>query len=445
MCGRELFVSHKFAGSTEDNCFSSIEELNGWISKNQLCSGDKILFKRYETFIGTLHLKNVKCQSEKPLYIGAYGEGNIPPTLKAPPIENGIFSENNRAKVMEIITAAGKTPETYGDGNFDRPPNSEIPSVIFVEQCENIIIENLNLYSENDGVTYYSHWTKCSAILRFNYTIGITLRNLHISAEVTDRPKDYFADNADRLGWVGAYHLPYQGNDYYGLLIENSKDESSDGYDNVVIENLTASKITGMVINAVGFTVRNIKVYDSPAWGFSFTGAHGIVQNCETNHTGYGKNPNGNAAFMVVSSQDITFDGLKAIDCCRGPQNWDGVAFDFEGGLNQRNISLKNAVFDGIDGSAIMLFNNSDCNRDCLIENVYIKNYNRSGTTEGAINMCAPIENYPNSVIIRNAVIEKNDNLPYYTGYYDETQPLLEYPNVVFENCNFYSKYKKGE
>ena len=443
---RTIYVSNdgndNNSGFSKSKPIKTIAKLNRMINDMPLTAGNTILFRRGDTFVGEVTLIEALGTKQNPIKIGSYGTAKKRPKIIAPKTTSAITSADTKILVNNAIKKAKKTPATYLD-EFTRPKSSKIYSCFKVSYSQNLILSDIDAYSSNDGITYYSHFSLSSGLVFITNTTGITLKNMTLKAEVAGRPKQYMADTTDKIYISdGTIYYPYQGNEYYGFHITGSYDPQNTNKTNVVVDNIKCSGVTANAVNASQFRISNISIKDSPAWGLSIANASdGIVSNCSTVHTGYGVNPNGNAAFMVTSSQNIEFDGLSVKDAGRGPQRYDGVGFDFEGGINQNKITLKNSVFKGIDGSAIMFYHNSQGNQNIIVDNVYISEYNRAGTTEGALNMCVPVgltpKTYQNTVTIINSTIVQNGALPFYTGYADASQPLLQYKGVNFINCNF--------
>ena len=300
-----------------------------------------------------------------------------------------------------------------------------------------ITLEEIDFYGDNDSITWYSHYSNPNAIVWFYNCTGITIRNLLIEGNTKTRNKNTIADRTDTVfydSWHDYVQYPYLGNDYYSLICANAFDDSVTDYSNVLVENVVSTGVIAMSVDGSQFTVRDCKFYDSPAWAFIITGRNGKCINCEAVNTGYGQNSAGNAAFMTVSSQNITFENIRALEIKRGPQSFDGAGFDFE--ANTQNIVLKNSSFKNVEGPAIMIFVGGK-NAGFLIENTDIENCCYVPTNEGSINMCAAPEAYINEGVIRNVYIKKCGDTDYYSGYSDNTKPLTEYPGVVFENCIF--------
>ncbi len=430
------------SGFSESKPIKTIAKLNRMINDMPLTAGNTILFRKGDTFVGEVTLIEALGTKQNPIKIGSYGTAKKRPKIVAPKTTSAITSADTKILVNNAIKKAKKTPATYTD-EFTRPKSSKIYSCFKVNYSQNLVLSDIDAYSSNDGITYYSHFSLSSGLVFITNTTGITLKNMNLKAEVAGRPKQYMADTTDKMFISdGIIYYPYQGNEYYGFHITGSYDVQNKDKTNVIVDNIKCSGVTANAVNASQFRISNISITDSPAWGLSIANASdGIVSNCSTSHTGYGVNPNGNAAFMVTSSQNIEFDGLNVKDAKRGPQTFDGVGFDFEGGLNQNKITLKNSVFKGIDGSAIMFYHNSEGNQNIIVDNVYISEYNRAGTIEGALNMCVPEgitpKTYQNTVSIINSTIVQNGTLPFYTGYADASLPLLQYKGVNFINCNF--------
>lgn len=436
---KAIFISAEgsddFSGLSSAKPIKSIDRLNVLIAESGLHAGDRILFRRGDVFNGELRFRNISGTKEKPIYIGSYGCGKRP-LIKVPTITKGVKSEDNLKIVLETIKKSGIKPKDYSV-KFDRPKDTLTYSAIHIDDSHYITLEEIDFYGDNDSITWYSHYSNPNAVVWFYNCTGITIRNLLIKGNTKTRNKNTIADRTDTVfydSWHDYVQYPYLGNDYYSLICANAFDDSVTDYSNVLVENVVSTGVIAMSVDGSQFTVRDCKFYDSPAWAFIITGRNGKCINCEAVNTGYGQNSAGNAAFMTVSSQNITFENIRALEIKRGPQPFDGAGFDFE--ANTQNIVLKNSSFKNVEGPAIMIFVGGK-NAGFLIENTDIENCCYAPTNEGSINMCAGPEAYINDGVIRNVYIKKCGDTDYYSGYSDNTKPLTEYPGVVFENCIF--------
>lgn len=408
-----------------------------------LTAGNTIRFRRGDTFTGEIQLSGIFGTEEYPVTIGSYGSAQTAPKLVAPAPSKPVYSADIAQRLRQTIASAGKTEDTFDDA-FDKPADSDIHGVICVTDSEYVVIDGLDAYGDNDGETLYSNQDNPHALVDVRYSNNIQIRNLQLQGNVTGTHKAYYADVSGKI-WRsnGKNWLPYQSNAYYGVLVAGAVAATGENKDNVIIENVVADGLTmGISVNADQFTVKNCQILNCANWGISVTGTNGLVTDCSTNHTGFGTNPVGNAAFMVQSSQDVMFEKLTVQDACRGPQTFDGVGFDFEGGSNQRRITLKDSYFYGTDGAAIMLFTNTDGNQDIVVDNVYIENYLRAGASpeEGAISMSVPVSQagtYKNTATFINVTVMQNGFYPFYTGYADPKKELLEWKGINFINCSF--------
>ena len=410
-------------GLTEATAIKSIDRLN----QMNILAGTEVLFRKGDTFVGQVMINSVIGTTDNPVKLGNYGTLSANPKIQAPEIENGVLSESVK----------------YAKA---RPNDSTIYSAIRITYSENIQISGIDLYSTNDGETYYSHISNPNALLYADNSVGLKIENMNLEAAVENRHKEY---NCDVTGESDIHKdltisYPYQGNDYYGFLITHSYNPENTSKSNVVIKNVSISHVTANAVNAGQFMMSNVECVDSPAWGFTFTNAYdGYVTDCKTDNTGYGYNYNGSAAFMTTSSHNIIFNNLLIENAHRNEaQTWDGVGFDFEGGKNQNNIVLQNSIIRNTDGSAIMIFDNSDGNKQIKIINVFVQNANIAETDEGAINLY-PNKNtpdtYTNTVDFTGVSIVQNGSLPFYTGYSNNKQELLAYKGVTFTDCIFAS------
>ena len=425
-------------GQSQATAIKTIKRMNEIIAESGLTAGNKILFRKGDTFVGELKFSNSFGTKDNPIYIGSYGTGSKRPLLKAPTITKGTLSEDNRKMVEDLIKKSGIEAKDFSE-IIEEPESTKTFSALCVTDSWNITIENLDFYGENDGEKWFSQYRKSNAIVWIRNCLGVTLKNSVIKGNVNKRIKNTLADQAGTVyydKWHDIVQLPYLGNDYYALSCTNSFDPANTDYSNMIIENVEATKVTGFSVDGSFYTLKNCKIYDSPSWGFIATGNDAKVINCSCTNTGYGQNTAGNAAFMTVRSSNIEFEGIRAENIKRGPQNFDGVGFDFEGSTDK--ITIRNSTFKNIEGPAIMIFN-SGINSNFIIDAVNIEDYCLVGATgyEAGINFAAPPGAYANSGTIINTVIIKNSDAPFYTGYSNPGMELVEYKGVNFINCSF--------
>lgn len=435
-------------GLTEDTPLKTIAGLNKFMAKNpKFGAGSSILLRKGDSFTGTITLSNLIGSAEAPITIGSYGTAEGNPVINAPEPNAPVLSADNKAAVDEIVSLAGATIDTY-EGSFEKPADTDIGASIVVNTCQYVEIKDIDCASTNDGVRYYSNQLNPNGLIEIVNTTGLNIKNINLEADVTEgKIKEYNADmNGVLVNSKGTTFYPYQGNEYFGILVTGAETPVSTDMQDIVIENITASSVTAAINMGAAkqFTIKNSTAKDMPNWGFIFNKcSDGQVIGCTVDNSGFGKAPNGNAAFMVISSQNLVFDDLYATNIHKGEYDLDGVAFDFEGGINQNNITLINSEFDEIDGSAIMIFWNTDGNQNIKIENVKIRNYNQADIDAPAINLLPKSGDpaaYTNTVAVSNTVIWQSGYAAYYNGYDDSSKDLLVYNGVTFTDCSFVSE-----
>ena len=425
-------------GLSESTPIKTVERANQLIEEMQFTAGNQILFRKGDVFVGELTLIGKYGKTDKPIYIGSYGSGSERPLLRAPEITNGTLSSDNLKMVLEAIEKSG-IPEKEFNEIIPAPVDTETYSAIRINSCNHVTVENIDFYSTNDSSKWYSHYNNPNAVVWVRDTFWITIRNSNISAETVKRTKNTIADNDYTVYYepfYGNIQYPYLGNDYWGLAVTNSYNNEVGDYSNIIIENVNVTKSIGITVDGIGFSVKNCKVYDSPAWGFSVTGKNGEIVNCVCDNTGYGQNSAGNAAFMAIRCTDVIFDGIIAQNIKRGPQVYDGVGFDFEGTNNR--VTLRNSTFKNIEGPAIMVF--TGINKDFLIDSCNISEYCLVGAEgfEGGINFAASPSNFRNSGTVINTTIVRSGSAPFFTGFYNpDGDPNEVYSSVFFVKCNF--------
>lgn len=403
-------------GSSPEKAIRTIDKLNEMISSRPLAAGNKIYFKRGNSFVGEVNIKNVYGLKDHPIYIGSYGDQNLNyPDIKAP--------------------APNGTTTAYASNSTSRPQDANIYSSIRIVNSTYITIENITAWdNSNDGQTYYSHYSNRNAIVWIYSCQGITVRNMIINGCINNRIKSTLADQKDRIYYSvdTGNQYPYQGNDYYGLVCANAFYTTVTDKSNVIIENVTVTNTIGVAVDASQFTVKNCNIYNMPAWGLIVSGDNGTVEDCTFKNTGGGKNSAGNAAIMAVSASDIIFNRLSVSEIKRGSQNYDGVGFDFENSCY--NCTLENSEFKNIEGSAIMFMDN--INKGITVKNIYITEYNTKNTNEAAVKLWTNTNKY--DVALKDISVKKYGTNPYYGK--DGNQNNLN--GVTLEGCLFFESVR---
>ncbi|WP_338130478.1 discoidin domain-containing protein [Cohnella ginsengisoli] len=133
-----------------------------------------------------------------------------------------------------------------------------------------------------------------------------------------------------------------------------------------------------------------------------------------------GVNPYGIGGIVVANSKNVVFDGVELRNIGKGSQGYDGVGFDFEGGTDASNVTLRNAVIDGIDGAGIMIFDNGGVGGTdgAHVDGATIRNFGRSpGNSSGGIKF---FPNTRSTGTIQNVTVDRGDaQVPFLEGSAD--------------------------
>jgi hypothetical protein len=142
---------------------------------------------------------------------------------------------------------------------------------------------------------------------------------------------------------------------------------------------------------------------------FGFT-KNSTITNCDTYNTGYFPCPYGSAGIIAGHSNNLVFDGCDISYARRhANQSWDGVGFDFEGGVDSHDITYKNATISHTDGAGIMLYDNGRGagfgTINAIIDNVKVNNF---GENPG--NSSSALKFFQNcgSGIVKNSVFNRS-------------------------------------
>jgi len=186
----------------------------------------------------------------------------------------------------------------------------------------------------------------------------------------------------------------------------------------------TTGFATGDLVQLKSFTIQNCTVDNGSQGAMSLVScANGNISNITTNLIGGGVYTYGVAALVAGYSQSLVFDSCKMSNTTRGPQNYDGDGFDFEGGLApdgtpEHDITLKNSIIDFTDGCGVFVFNNGTIGREsknCVINNVTISHFGVNvGNTKGAIYFVSGTTGTVSNCVFNRSVLAN----PYLEGDY---------------------------
>lgn len=307
-------------GTSEKTAWRTIGKLNSEFGK--IKPGDMILFKRGETFSGTIKVLR-SGTTEKPIVFGAYGVGNAPEITGFSTITdwqdngNGIFSKTvsfespfNILTINGVNTPKGRWPDK---GSF----------MTIKSHKENSIISDHELRSAPDFTGGEIVFRPYPWIINYFPILKQTTTEIHYPGK-GDMPRDgygYFIQNhTNTLDQTGEWAL----NDKILKVFFGKEDPSGfvvkagsidflfrlDGISNIMIENLT---LTGANKGAIDLTtVSNIVIRNCR---IEFTGRNAII----TNYGGSSSNiqiyrneiRNSNSSFIKVLDQ---FRNVKISD-----------------------------------------------------------------------------------------------------------------------------------
>ena len=136
---------------------------------------------------------------------------------------------------------------------------------------------------------------------------------------------------------------------------------------------------TGLWAYVDGFSFDNVIVTNAPQIGLSFIFVkNGSVTNSLVNDAGSAGWKWGTTGGLIARASNVVFDNLNIYNVSKGPQQFDGVGFDFEGGTDR--ITYRNAEIYATDGAGMLILDNggnAGPNTNLWIENVRITHFGR--------------------------------------------------------------------
>jgi hypothetical protein len=255
--------------------WKSIEKVNTFSSS--LKPGDAILFKRGETFYGTLHMKS-SGTSTSPIRIGAYGSGPKPiitsfQTIKGwKSIGNGIFesTESLNSNAVQVLLINGLLQ------NMGRYPNAGNPNdgYLTITQIGNNVISS-------EQLDHSPSWTDGEVVIRAKewiinkYKIGSHLGNqIHYNGAISVYKPDV------GYGFFIQNHL--RTLDLFGEWYFNPSTEKMNVYlgsaspSEVVIKASTLDHLLTKDYNVGNITIENIKFEGANGSTIYFEGGENI-------------------------------------------------------------------------------------------------------------------------------------------------------------------------
>jgi len=385
----EESVRYYVSSSTGNDDDDGLSSQTAWktlgkVSSREYLPGEAILLKSGDTWTGESLVLNGNGTAENPIIVSAYGGEKLPvisPEIIDAACVFGSGVQGWKLTNLELRNAKDGILLEY-DSVFDK-------DYIWIE---NMFIRDMdNTYNSNPFI--FNHISSGIRIDGYSRVVQRTiLRNLTV--------KNITFDNVNTGWWSGT---PWQ---YC---------HPDNGFS-------TALAYTFME----DIVMDNVKLFRGGQWGYAFLFfRNALITNIESHYTGFISNPYGSAGIVIGHSKNIVFDGVNITNARRHPeQAYDGVGFDFEGGYDTNNITLKNAVIEHTDGSGIMVFDNGrgldGITQNILVDNVVVSYFGENpgipASKSGII-----FHEYSGDGIIRNVIINRTDlNSVFIEGKHDD-------------------------
>jgi parallel beta-helix repeat protein len=441
--------------------WKTIDKLNSFFSSLQ--PGDSVLFKRGETFYGSIRV-NKSGASNAPIFIGAYSKGNRPVITSLVTLTNwvakgnGIWESNNSSlgSTVNMVLLNGVEQE------MGRYPNSDAP--------------------DNGYLTFESHINKTS-ITDNQFTSAINWAG----AELVIRSRRWVLDrniitsnSGGTISYIGSsIYEPY---DNYGYFIENSiktLDKFGEWYYNpsteklsiyfgtnnplsYVVEATTKNNLVSSA-NYSNIVFDNLAIKGGNGTGFSIkNGTNITIQNCD----------------ILFSGQDgVVVNGhtnFKIENCTIKNSNNNGIKFGYNvnNSIIRNNKILNTALITGListgDANGLALYANGDNNNieyneirntghigisfkgnNVTVKNNFVDSFCLTKDDGSGIYSYTDYVAYKGSKIIGNIVmngigaVAGTGNSLYSTAgiYLDHNTSNLEIENNTLINCRDYGIY----
>jgi len=359
-------------GLTEDTPWQTLAKVSGTTFE----PGDRILLKAGERWTNETLVLHGSGTATNPITLSAYGIGSKP-VISPQIVDSSAITLHNEAGWK--VTGLELEKAMMGINlEYDNVYNME-----FI-WLEDLFIHDMD-DTYNSNPNKYNHFSVGIAWMGNQAASTFHLKNITMKSIVFDRINSPL--------WQGAI----------------SRHTNSAGF--------------GINARFGDITIQDLTSTNSKQWGYNFNFmVNATVTDISTSNVGIvsadsdGVNPYGIGGIVVAYSRDMVFDGVNIHNVSKGAQGYDGVGFDFEGGLEASNIMLRNAVIDGTDGAGLMIFNNGGVGgtAGAHADTVTITNFGRSpGNSSGGIKF------FPDSGTgtIKNATIDRgSSNSPFIEG-----------------------------
>ncbi|MFD2331712.1 discoidin domain-containing protein [Cohnella sp. GCM10020058] len=378
-------VVYYVSQSGGDDAADGLSETTAWktlaqVSGKTFQPGDRILLKSGDRWTGeTLTLRG-SGTPEQPIELSSYGTGDKP--LISPQLTDASAITLHNEEGWRIDGIAMEKAMMGINAEFDG-----------VYDKRSLAFENLDIRDMDD--TFNS-----KPNLYNHFSTGIALKG---------------------NGNASTYHLR-------GLTLKS-----------IAFDNVNTPLFQGAIsqyTNTAGFgtnarfkdvTIDGLTATNAKQWGFNFLFmVDAVITNISAENVGVldsthdGVNPYGIGGVVVANSKNVVFDGVELRNIGKGSQGYDGVGFDFEGGTDASNVTLRNAVIDGIDGAGIMIFDNGGVGgtEGAHVDGATVRNFGRSpGNSSGGIKF---FPNNKTTGTIRNVTIDRGDaQVPFLEGTAD--------------------------
>ncbi|MBO0929396.1 PA14 domain-containing protein [Fibrella aquatilis] len=365
-------------GRSADNAFQSLNKVNSLT----LQPGDQVLFRRGDTFRGTLLIRQ-SGNAGQPITIDAFGSGNKPVLTGAVPVTNWSNVGNNTWQAN--IDLGSRTTGVYKNGSalpLGRYPNLNAANRGYLTIQSHTGKGKLDSKDDLGGID----WTGGEAVMRSTQWIMDRATITQQNGKSLNLSNNSSYDIADGFGFFIQNHpatLDQPGEWYYNpanktLRIYDSSDPNGqtitatayseavnlNGVSNVTLRNLqlTQALSTNLLINnGSGITLSGVEVTNAGEDGVLIKGSgnavlmeNGLIQDVNNN------------GFAIGTYQNVTFRGntMQRIGLVPGRgKSGDGTYTGFQSASNT-NTLIENNVIDQIGYNGVNFANNTTLQRN---------------------------------------------------------------------------------
>lgn len=314
-------------GKSKSEVWSSLKKVNA--SMALFSAGDSILFKRGDTFRGTLEIK-ASGNSSKPIVFGAYGTGNKP-VIKASKVLTG-WTRNGNIWTADCPDCPDKITNLFIDDEFmplGRYPNNDYLTISSAEGKTVIIDKNLNF---PDG-----YWNNAEAVLKTNPFI---MDAIPVSSQTGNRI--ILSKNAT-YGIEEGYGYFFQNHsntlDFNGEWVFNGKQKVIQVYSS----NNLANHIVEITFNDFCIDIGSYQNIN--------------IENLELTHSRIASLNEKSARYISFNNNIISYSGGNAIELL----NSNNCSFDNNQIFNSNNCSFYSKLSNNL------VFSNNAVKRNALI------------------------------------------------------------------------------